>query len=269
MNEMTNTLERIMATKREEVAALKSAGVEADLKARAADAPPPRGFQKALERVAETGRAAVIAEAKKASPSAGLIAETYDPAALARAYAAGGAACLSILTDRTYFQGDLDDLRAGRAACDLPILRKDFLLDPIQVLEARAAGADAILIILAAVEDDVAEDLLAAAREHGMDALVEVHETREMLRASPMGASLIGVNNRDLSNFETRLETTKNLAPLAPEDAFLVSESGIKTPDDVRALYGYGARAFLIGEALSGHAAPETRLKEFVDAPAS
>ncbi len=250
---MTDTLTKICDTKREEVAARKAASTIADLAARAAAQTAPRGFEAALRARAETSFA-LIAEIKKASPSKGLIRADFDPPAHARAYEAGGATCLSILTDAPYFQGHEDYLVAARAACTLPVLRKDFMVDPWQCAEARAIGADAILIIVAALDDGQMAEIEAAAREHGMDVLVEVHNEAEMERAARLQSRLIGVNNRDLKRFVTDLGTTARLAPLAPEGAFLVAESGIGGHADVRTLAQAGAKAFLVGESLMRHA---------------
>jgi indole-3-glycerol phosphate synthase len=245
-----SALDRIIAYKKDEVAALKASPAARDLSARAADATPPRGFSRALQARAAAEGFAVIAEIKRASPSKGLIRADFDPQAHAAAYAAGGAACLSVLTDTPSFQGALDHLIAARAACALPCLRKDFMIDPIQVLEARAGGADAILIIMAAVDDPLAAALNAAAGDLGLDVLVETHNEAEMHRANALGAALIGINNRDLHLFETRLETTEKLAPLARPDAVIVAESGINHPQDIARLRQAGASAFLVGEAL-------------------
>lgn len=242
---MSDILEKIAAYKRDEVAVRKAA--------QPTIAPPaeaPRGFRAALTRAHAPGRLALIAEIKKASPSKGLIREDFDPPALARAYETGGAACLSVLTDGPSFQGDDSYLAAARGAVRLPCLRKEFLVDPWQVAESRSLGADAILVILAMVDDTLAAELMAEARRLGMDALVEVHDEAEMARAGALGADLIGVNNRNLRTFEVDLSTTERLATLAPAGALLVTESGIFTPADVARLERCGARAMLVGESL-------------------
>jgi indole-3-glycerol phosphate synthase len=250
---MTDTLTTICDTKREEVAARKAHATLADLAARASQQTAPRGFEAALRARAATGFA-LIAEIKKASPSKGLIRADFDPPAHARAYEAGGATCLSVLTDAPYFQGHEDYLVAARAACALPVLRKDFMVDPWQCAEARAIGADAILIIVAALDDGAMAEIEAAACEHGMDVLVEVHDEAEMERAARLKSRLIGVNNRDLKRFVTDLGTTGRLASLAPEGTFLVAESGIGSHADVVQLATSGAQAFLVGESLMRHA---------------
>ena len=255
-----NKLTEICATKREEVAQRKSAMSLGDLDSRASAQLPPRGFRRALEAKAAAGFG-LIAEIKKASPSKGLIREDFRPAEHARAYEAGGAACLSVLTDAPYFQGHEDYLIEARAACSLPVLRKDFMLDPWQVAEARAIGADAILIIVAVLENMQMVEIEAAALERGMDVLVEVHDEAEMERAARLKSRLIGVNNRDLRNFVTDLATTERLAPLAPEGSLLVGESGINAHADLVRLAGSGVRCFLVGESLlrQGDVAAATR----------
>jgi len=246
---MTDKLQEICATKRGEVAARKPLASLDALDRLAAGQSAPRGFRAALEAKATAGFA-LIAEIKKASPSKGLIRADFHPAAHARAYAEGGAACLSVLTDAPYFQGHEDYLIEARSACALPVLRKDFMVDPWQVAEARAIGADAILIIVAALDDVVMVEIEAAAIERGMDVLVEVHNAAEMERAARLKSRLIGVNNRDLKRFVTDLAVTEQLAPLAPEGTLLVSESGINTHADLQRLAGHGVKTFLVGESL-------------------
>ena len=248
---MTDVLDRIAAYKREDVAARKAALSQDAVEARAALASAPRGFRAALDsHVVETGRPALIAEIKKASPSKGLIRADFDPPALAKAYERGGATCLSVLTDGPSFQGDDAYLAAARDAVALPCLRKDFLVDPWQVAESRALGADCILIILAMIDDTLAAELLSEAERFGMDALIETHDEAEMARACKLGGDLVGVNNRSLRTFEVDLETTERLAMLSPVRALLVAESGIFTPDDVQQVSDAHAQAVLVGESL-------------------
>ena len=247
---MSDILSEIAAYKRREVVALKQADSQDAVEARARAASPPRGFRTALERAASPGRLALIAEVKKASPSKGLIRTDFDPPALARAYEAGGAACLSVLTDGPSFQGADAFLTAARDATTLPALRKEFLIDPWQVAQSRALGADAILVILAICDDALAGELLSEAARLGMDALVEAHDEAEVDRAVALGAALIGVNNRNLRTFVTDLAVTERLAARIPTDRLLVTESGIAGPADVARLAAAGARAMLVGESL-------------------
>src|SRR3954452_23336104 len=258
---MSDILAEICAEKRTHVARSKAARSEADLRAQLDPAPPLRPFAAALENRAMQGRYGLIAQTKNAPPSRGLIRADFDPTSLARAYEAGGATCLSVLIDEPYFQGVDEYLQAARAGSSLPVLRKDFILDPYQVLESRVLGADCILLIMAALDDGTARELAALAAELGLDVLVEVHDGAELDRALCLDARLIGINNRDLKTLKVDLRTAENLAPLVPTGRVIVGESGLKDPADLDRLAAVGARCFLVGESLmrAGDVAAATR----------
>jgi indole-3-glycerol phosphate synthase len=257
---MAHVLERILETKRAEVRAAQARVSAPEMERRARAAPPPRDFEGALRSRIAAGRPAVIAEAKRASPSKGLLRANFDPAAIARSYERGGAACLSVLTDREYFQGAQEHLVEARAACALPVLRKDFTIEPYQVYEARALGADCILLIAAALALPEMRALEDAARGLGMAVLAEVHDGTELDRVLQLRTPLVGINNRDLRTFQTRLQTTTRLLPRVEAPRIAISESGIASLEDVRKLWGDGVRAFLVGEAFMRAADPGAEL---------
>ena len=264
---MADILERILERKTEEVAERRLQVPLTELTARIADMPDTRGFAAAIEAKIDVGLPAVIAEVKKASPSKGVIRADFDPAAIARSYAAAGATCLSVLTDRDFFQGSEACLQQARAACSLPVLRKDFIVDPYQVHEARAIGADCILLIVAALDDDFLLQLAMLAAELDLDVLCEVHDVEEMERAQALPVSLIGVNNRNLRSFETSLETSLELQQYVEYDRILVAESGIRTPADVVRLRAGGINAFLVGEAFMRTEDPGSELRRLFELP--
>lgn len=259
---MADILAEIVRHKRTEVAQRRQARSLAQLEQAAADSEPPRGFVNALRENIAAGRPAVIAECKKASPSKGVIREDYDPPAIAASYAAGGAACLSVLTDVNYFQGADEHLVAARAACTLPVIRKDFMVDPWQIAESRALGADCVLLIVACLDDVELDELFAQATSYGMDALIEVHDRTELERALRLRAPLVGINNRDLKRFVTDINTTIGLLDDIPADRLVVTESGIHTREDVATLRGHDVGAFLVGEAFMRSPDPGARLRE-------
>ncbi|QLH40329.1 MAG: indole-3-glycerol phosphate synthase TrpC [Defluviicoccus sp.] len=245
-----SVLAKICETKRIEIASRKAEQPFSALEAATRSASPPRGFETRLRQTVEDGRFGLITEIKRASPSKGLIRADFDPPSLARAYAAGGATCLSVLTDKPYFQGDDTYLAAARAEVALPVLRKDFMLDPWQIVEARAISTDCVLLILAAIDDGCARELAAVARQYGMDVLVEVHDEAELQRALALEASMIGINNRNLKTLSVDLAVTEALASMVPPDRLLVGESGIATRADLDRLAAVGSHCFLVGESL-------------------
>ncbi len=255
-------LRKIIDRKREEVAARQKQDSVGSLEQRIAEQTPPRGFARALQARVAAAEPAVIAEVKKASPSKGVIRADFQPALIAASYQAGGASCLSVLTDVDFFQGADAYLQQARAACGLPVLRKDFTIDPYQVTEARAIGADAILLIVAALEDDQMQELARTAREVGVDVLVEVHDRAELDRALELDTFLIGINNRDLHTFDTRLETTLELLPYVPADHLVVTESGIHTAEDVALMRNHQVYGFLVGEAFMRAPEPGDKLRD-------
>lgn len=257
---MPDILDRILAVKAEEVARARSAKPLAALREKAQRTAPPRDFVGALRSKITAGKPAVIAEIKKASPSRGVLRENFDAAAIAASYERNGAACLSVLTDEQFFEGALEHLGQARAACRLPVLRKDFTIDPYQIFESRAAGSDCILLIAAALEDARMRELEAAARELGMAVLVEVHDAKELERALELKTPLIGINNRNLRTFETRLETTLELVARIPKDRIVITESGILSREDVKTLRAGRVGCFLVGEAFMRTADPGAEL---------
>ncbi|MCC7041833.1 MAG: indole-3-glycerol phosphate synthase TrpC [Burkholderiales bacterium] len=261
----SDILDRIVAVKAEEVIAAQVAHPYADVVARARAAPPARGFERALRAKVADGKPAVIAEIKKASPSKGVLRANFEPSAIAAAYERAGAACLSVLTDKPFFQGAAEYLVAARAACALPALRKEFIVDPYQVAESRALGADAILLIVAALDDAQLASLEAAARDFGMDVLVEVHDGRELERALRLATPLIGINNRNLRTFSVTLDTTFNLLARVPPDRLVVTESGIASRRDVAAMRARGVHSFLVGETFMRAPDPGQALSALFD----
>lgn len=259
---MSDILPKILARKAEEIAERSARLSLRELRHQTQNLPPPRPFLSHLERTIARGRPAVIAEIKRASPSKGLLRDPFRPADIARSYAAAGACCLSVLTDRDFFQGSEDYLKEARAACELPVLRKDFIIDPYQVYEARLIGADCILLIVAALDDARLLELERLAVDLDLDVLVEVHDAEELQRALAIGATLIGVNNRNLRTFETRLDTTLDLLPRIPAGHTVVTESGIHTPADVALMREHGVHAFLVGEAFMRAPDPGAKLAE-------
>ena len=259
---MSDILNKILATKREEVAAAKAKKSLDQIREEAYQQPDPRDFVGSILDKVDADKPAVIAEIKKASPSKGVIRENFNPAEIAKSYEKGGAACLSVLTDKEYFQGSPEYLKQARAACSLPVLRKDFMIDEYQVYEARALGADCILLIVAALEDKQMQDLAALAKTLGMDVLVEVHDAAELERALQLETKLIGINNRNLRTFETSLQTTLELKQNVPTDRLIITESGIHTPEDVKLMLDHEIYTFLVGEAFMRAEHPGKKMRE-------
>lgn len=261
-NRLPTVLEKILSRKAEEVAERKTLRSQSELELILPAVDAPRGFANAMQVAVAAGRSAVIAEVKKASPSKGVIREDFDPAQIARSYELGGACCLSVLTDIDFFQGSDAFMQQARAACSLPVIRKDFMIDPYQVVEARALGADCILLIVAALDDALMHELAATAKEVGLDVLVEVHDAAELERALTLDTPLVGVNNRNLHNFETSLQTTIDLLARMPEDRLVITESGIHLPEDVVLMKQNDVHAFLVGEAFMRADEPGKKLAE-------
>jgi len=261
-NRLPTVLEKILNRKAEEVAERKTLRSQSELELILPAVDAPRGFASAMQVAVAAGRSAVIAEVKKASPSKGVIREDFDPAQIARSYELGGATCLSVLTDIDFFQGSDAFMQQARAACSLPVIRKDFMIDPYQVVEARALGADCILLIVAALDDALMHELAATAKEVGLDVLVEVHDAAELERALTLDTPLVGVNNRNLHNFETSLQTTIDLLDRIPGDRLVVTESGIHLPEDVALMKQNDVHAFLVGEAFMRAGEPGKKLAE-------
>ena len=262
MSDTPTVLRKIVARKIEEVAERSAKTSINDLHSLIAGQSPCRGFVRSIEARLAAGQSAVIAEAKKASPSKGVIRENFDPAAIAGSYERGGAACLSVLTDRDFFQGSEDYLQLARSACSLPVIRKDFIIDPYQVIEARAIGADCILLIVACLQDQQMAELDAAAKELGLDVLIEVHNRQELERSLVLDNTLVGINNRNLHTFETSWDTTFELLPFVPDDRIVVTESSIQTQGDVQAMRDHGVNSFLVGETFMRAADPGEKLRE-------
>ena len=262
MTDLPDILAKIIQRKQSEVAERRSQVPFNQLEVQAARLPPARGFVTALRHAMSTGRPAVIAEVKKASPSAGVLRETFDPQEIARSYERGGAACLSVLTDRDFFQGSDRDLRLARAACALPVLRKDFIVDPYQIYESRVLGADCVLLIVSALDDQALPALYMLARELGLDVLVEVHDRDELARALALNIDVVGINNRNLRTFQTSLETTFSMLDLIPPSSLVVTESGIHTAQHVAAMRARGVHAFLVGEAFMRAPDPGQQLSQ-------